>query len=150
MKLRLFIICTILLTACTGQNFEKEDIVAVLDGNEIILEEILWQYSLGEKPEDRIIDYLKQEVVIREAKYRGVTVTEEEIEERKQLQIPNSNANERFEVIEEKEFYEGQASILEVSPEEYYEVWGQEIDEHINELFDEYKEEEKLIMKYSS
>ncbi|KAA0542431.1 hypothetical protein FZW96_21335 [Bacillus sp. BGMRC 2118] len=178
MKIRLFILCTFLLTACTGNQFEREDIVAELNGNEIKVEDILWQYSLDENPEAIVLDYLKQEVVIQEAKDKGITVTEEEIEERKQAMFPNSNANDRFEVFDEKEFYEKQAAILEVTPEHYYkvweantytkqeyvekyiemnfgeptddedvDVWGQEIEKHIKELFDKYKNEGKLITK---
>ncbi|PAV28536.1 hypothetical protein CIL05_16510 [Virgibacillus profundi] len=176
-KLNILLFCTILLAACTDQEYEKEDVVAILNGDEIKIKEILWQYSLDEDPENSIYNYLKQEIVILEAEDSGITVSKEEIEEKKQLVYPNSDPVERFEVIEEQEFYEKQASLFDVSPEEYYEIWedntytkqlyvekyideiigepsddfetwGQEVDEHINNLFEEYKEDKKLIIKY--
>ncbi|MCL7745521.1 hypothetical protein [Halalkalibacter alkaliphilus] len=177
MKLKLFLICTLLLVGCTGPKYEKEDIIAVLEGAEVTVEDVLWQYSL-EKEEEKIINwYLKQEIVIQESQARGITVSEDEIDEIKQELFPGSKPPERYEYLDDKSFYEQQAALLGVSPEEYYEIWegitltkqayvekyideklggpteeevdlwAQKIDEHIDELFDTYKKEGKLVIK---
>ncbi|WP_088102865.1 hypothetical protein [Halalkalibacter urbisdiaboli] len=174
MKLRLFLLCAVLMTACTGQKYEKEDTIAVLNGEEIKVEDVLWQFSLEKETENIINMYLKQEVVIQESKDKGITVSEDEVVEKIQALFPSSEPIDRFEFIDDKTFYEQQASLLGVSSVKYFEVWeditytkqayvekyidkkigepteedleswGQMIDEHINELFDTYKREGKL------
>lgn len=181
MKLKMFLLFLIIfLVACSEQDYEKDDVVAILNEKEIKIEDILWLYSLEENTEERIIGYLKLEVLIQEAKNIGITITEEEIEDRKLAIFPKSTASERFEESDNKEFLEKQASILGVTPEKYFEVWednshragayivkyvfeifdepndaehiqeieawDQKVNEHIDDLFQRYKDEGKLII----
>lgn len=144
MKPKLLLLLIIFLVACTSQEYNKGDTVAVLDGREIKVEDILWLYSLEENTEERIVSYLKQTVLVQEAKNMGITLIEEEVEESKQAIFPGYTAIERFEENKNKEFYRKQASILGVSPEEYYEVWENTsytaagyMDQYINQVFGE-------------
>ncbi|WP_157842659.1 hypothetical protein [Bacillus alkalisoli] len=49
--------------------YNKEDTVAVLDGREIKVEDILWLYSLEGNAEDKITGYLKQSSYSSSKKY---------------------------------------------------------------------------------
>lgn len=166
----------IVLVACSEQEYKKDDVVATLNEKEIKIEDILWQTSLEENPEHRITAHLKLEVLIQEARELGITVLDEEIAQRKRDSQFDSNASEMYEL--NKQFYEEQASILGVSPEEYFEVWADQsfatgaylekyvsmlfgttndaenlevrdkkMNEHMDDLFQRYKNEGKLIMK---
>ncbi|MFA9558274.1 hypothetical protein ACERII_13280 [Evansella sp. AB-rgal1] len=172
------LIFILFFVACSEQDYEKEDIAAVLNGEEITYEEIMWQFSLEDDLEKWVTAYLKQEIFIIEAKTQGITVTDEEKEERKEGMFPGTTASERYELMETKELFDSQATLLGVTPKEYYEVWedkshraqayidkyideifgrptegddvdkwGQEIDEHIEDLFNDYIETGKLEMK---
>ena len=92
---------------------------------------------------------MKEEIVILEAKDMGITVSDEEVEESKQFMLPDSEASERFEMEENKEFYGTQASLLGVAPEDYYEVWedktykrGAYLDRYFDTMFGEPVEED--------
>ncbi|MDQ0298082.1 hypothetical protein J2S78_000490 [Salibacterium salarium] len=171
--MKFLLIFIILLVGCTGPEYEKEETIAVLEGEEITAEDVLWQSSLEKEPEDIIKSYLKQEVVIKEAKNMEITVSEKEVEERVQEEFPGADLTRRFEAYGNKDFYREQASLLGVSPEEYYETWEEinytrglywdkyfnekfgepteknleswtkKVDEHGDELFNAYKKEGK-------
>ncbi|AOM84484.1 hypothetical protein [Salisediminibacterium beveridgei] len=169
----------ILFTACQSPNYDKDEVIAELNGEEIKVEEVLWQFSLEEDPEDMMTHFLKQEIMLLEAKDMGIVVSEEEIEESKQAIFPDTEAAERYELTDDKDFHEKQASKLDISPEEYFEAreermykvqaytekyieaefgypsdsdeideWGEKIDSHFESLFDRYKEDGKLIIKF--
>ncbi|MBU8907464.1 hypothetical protein [Desertibacillus haloalkaliphilus] len=179
MKIKVLFISVSLMfiAACADQGYEKEDTAAILNGEEITYEDILWQYSLTANIEDTVIGYLKQEIVILEAQDMGIVVSDEEVEENKRLLFPGSGVSERYQKLEDKQFYEEQASLLGVSPEDYYEVWeekayrsqaymnkyieknfgtpaegddgeawGQQINDHIDQLFHDYIESGELII----
>ncbi len=165
-----FACCLILLVACSSFTSNgKEDVIAVLDGEDIKGKDILTQYQI----EDSYIEvYLKEEIVIHEAKKIGIEVSDEEVEERRLALYPS------LDMIENREFYELQAATLDVSAEEYFELWakeylmrneyiqqyvsetfadpsdgdvggvawGQEINQHIHHLYLMYQEEEQLVI----
>ncbi|MDQ0252762.1 hypothetical protein J2S74_000134 [Evansella vedderi] len=171
----------VFIAACSDQGFEKEDTAAILNGEEMKYEDIMVQFSVDENREETVINYLKQEIVILEAREMGITVSDEEVEESKKAIFPGSDASERYKMIENKElyeFYEQQASLLGVSPEEFFEAWeertyqiqayvekyidakfgypdkgedvdewGQKIDDHLDKLLKNYKEDGRLIIK---
>lgn len=174
MKIKIFflpLICIACLVACSEQLVTKNKVIATLKGAEIKVSDILTQYPL----EDEYIDiYLKEEIVIHEAKSLGITVSEEKIEEVTQNFYPDFE-NETDQV---KDFYRQQAEKLKMSAEEYYEIWsrthverneyiqeyiklkfdepssyekaenwGDEIEVHINNLFTVHKDNHDLIMK---
>ncbi|ADU32253.1 hypothetical protein [Evansella cellulosilytica] len=122
--IRFFVlIVAFLLVACSERTFEKDETVAILNGNEIKVEDLLLYTSLEENAEEIILSHLKLKVVAEEAKSMGMTVTEEELDEAKQGIYPGSTPQERYEMLPSTEFYEQQAAILGLSTEEYYEIW---------------------------
>ncbi|WP_027963586.1 hypothetical protein [Halalkalibacillus halophilus] len=179
MKILMVLLFTIFLAACSQPKYEKEDVVAILDGEEITAEEVLWQYPLNdEQSEEHIKNYLKEEILVKEAIERGITVSEQEIEESKQAMAPEADVEMRYEIhSEENDFYDNQADTLDVSPITFYEIWedriytnqlyideyinelfgepeddkgeqwGRNIDNHVDDLYDEYLEEGRLILK---
>lgn len=181
MKVKFLFLLLILLsiTACSEQKMDKEVTIAILEGEEIKVKDILWQFSLEENAEDIMKAYLKLEIVLLEAKEMGITVSEKEIEESKQVMNPGSNVSERYKQSIDKEFYQSQASRLGISPEEYFagwedrifrtqsymnqyidtlfgypddnesiDEWGQNIDQYLEELFNRYIEDGRLLIKY--
>ncbi|MBB5172391.1 hypothetical protein [Texcoconibacillus texcoconensis] len=152
MKITFWLFGAILLASCTGPSYETDDTVAFLDNEEITVEDVMVQYSIEEGGEDVIEGFLKQEVVVQEAKDMGITVSDEEIEESKQAMMPGSEVSERYEALEDQSdqtFYERQASALDMVPEEYFEVWEDKtytsqayMDKYISETFDEPASEE--------
>ncbi|WP_332633050.1 hypothetical protein [Halalkalibacter flavus] len=176
MKFKFLIICLILLTACSGTNYDNEDVIAVLKGEEIKAKDILSQYSLEDK---NIEIYIKEEIIILEAKSKGIAVSEQEIQENKKMLFPGADTGEILKIIpdKDKEFYEKQAAVLGISPEEYFDIWNdayhsrdayiqkyivqkfgeptsvedgellsEDIDDHINKLLSSYKENGELIL----
>ena len=168
-----------LFSACHSPNYEKDDVVAELNSEEIKVEDVLWQFSLEENPEDAMTDYLKQEILLLEAKDRGIVVSEEEIEESIEAIYPDADASERYALTDDQAFHEAQAEKLGISPEDYFEgreyrlhrtqaytetyieaefgypadsedvhEWGEEIERHLERLFDKYLEDGQLIIKF--
>ncbi|SOC43706.1 hypothetical protein [Ureibacillus acetophenoni] len=159
----------IFLVACSEQTYDKNEVIATLKGEDIKVSDILTQYPI----EDEYIEnFLKEEIVIHEAKNMGITVSDEKIEELKQTYYPRGE----FTIIED--FHKEQAEVLGITAEEYFEIWsltylkrneyiqeyikakfnepssieegekwGEEIEAHINNLFTHYKENRDLIIK---
>ena len=158
-----------LLTACSSSSVDLQEEVAVFQGDAITSEDVLYQYSLDN---EGIEAFLKEEIIITEAKSHGIEVTDEDI---------HNYQSSSFESYDESEtgFFEEQAKTLDISPEEYYEEWADrfierniylqlyiqqmfdnpeteaeteewpdEVDSHIEELFEEYKETEELEIFY--
>ena len=123
LKFIFLLIVSLFITACSGQKIDKEATVAILQGEEIKVKDILWQFSLEGNAEDIMKAYLKLEIVLLEAKEMGITVSEKEIEEDKQGRFPGSDVNERYKLSDDKEFFQTQASRLGISPEEYFVGW---------------------------
>jgi len=165
----LFCVCFAFLTACTGQIYKKADVIAILNGKEIKAIDIMMQYRL----EDKFIEnYLKEEIIICEAKKAGLSISEENIKTLKELY-----SSEKTDLI--TDFQREQAAALNMSVEEYYEIWldtqlerseymqsyifttfgepptsineldafESEIDEHINYLFETYVNNGDLIIR---
>lgn len=141
MKFKLLFICFILLSACTGTSYESEDVIAVLKGQEIKGKDILALYPLNDK---QIEIYIKEEIIVIEAKNMGIQVSQDEIESIKNSLYPGLNKSEILQNIPEsnRQFYEEQAAALDITPEEYYEIWSDKhysrdayIQKYINEKF---------------
>ncbi len=172
LKLGLFSFCLIsllFLVACSEQTNNKDDVIAILKGIDIKVSDLLKQYPIEE---EYIEIFLKEEIVIHEAKNIGITVSDQKIEELKQSYYPSNE----FTIIED--FHIEQAEVLGITAEEYFEIWsltylerneyiqeyiktqfnkpssveegekwGEEIEGHINNLFTHYKEKKDLIIK---
>lgn len=160
----------IFLVACSDQTYDKNEVIATFKGEDIKVSDILTLYPI----EDEYIEiFLKEEIIIHEAKNMGITVSDQKIEELKQTYYPS----DEFILIEN--FHKKQAEILGITAVEYFEIWsltylkrneyiqeyikakfnepssveegekwGEEIEEHINNLFTYYKENKDLIIKY--
>jgi hypothetical protein len=130
--------------------------------------DVLTQYPA----EDKYIEiYLKEEIVIREANNRGISITEQEIEELKGQLYPGDESSQ----IED--FHRKQAELIGITAEEYFEIWsttylerneyiqayiksefeepssenevgkwGSSVQSHLDELFASYQEDKKLII----
>jgi len=108
------------MVSCSGEKYTSDDVIAILDGEAITGLDIMARYQL----EDKFIKmYLQEEVVIAEAKDRGLVVSDEELIEKKQALFPGATPNEIYQMLDETEFYEKQAAILGMKPVEYYEMW---------------------------
>lgn len=115
---------------------------------------------------------MKGEIVIHEAKNMGITVSGEKIEELKQVYYPSDEfvqiedfhkeqakilgitAEEYYEMwsltyLERNEYIQEyiKANFDEPSSGEEAEKWGKEIENHINNLFTNYKDKKDLIVK---
>ena len=124
MKLRFFLlIILIFIVSCSGNDYNNDDVVAILNEEEILIEDILWQYSLDEDLEYVIETYLKQEVIKKEAESMGITVTEDEVQKMMLLAPADLTVEERMELSGNSAYAKRQASLLKISPEEYYENW---------------------------
>ena len=165
----------LLLAACSTEvnEFELDKVMAVLNDQEIKARDILTQYPL----DDEYIEiFLKEEVIISEAKALGIRVSEEEVLAQSQTVFPGLEPVEIYQLLDEKDFYISQAKLLGVTPEEYYglwadsyyarelyiqkyigkmfeepttieegALWGEQIEEHINERFSHYVASGQLI-----
>lgn len=161
-------LCILFLVSCSERGYDKNKVIATLDGEEIKVGDVLTQYPI----EANYLEiYLKEEIVIREAKNKGISVTEAEVEELKQLLYPHDRPDQ----IED--FHRKQANLLGTTAEEYFEIWsttylerneyiqayikskfeepssgneadswGESIESHIEELFAAYQENKKLII----
>lgn len=162
----------LLLTACSDRNSEKtyvlDDIVANFNGNDITVKEIISQFPLTD---ENIEIYLKQEIIIDEAKNAGFTVSEESIKQLKNMVYPNA------ELAGMENFNAKEAEALGMTNAEYFDVWtltylkrneysqtyieskfgeptsieeadkwGKEIESYVNNLYDSYIENDVLII----
>jgi hypothetical protein len=164
----LYCLYIIFLVSCSEPGYDKNEVIASLKGEEIQISDVLTQYPV----EDKYIEiYLKEEIVIREAKNRGIFIPEQEIEELKGLLYPGDEPSQ----IED--FHRKQADLLGITAEEYFEIWsktylerneyiqayiksefgepssenevdkwGSSVQSHIDELFAEYQENKELII----
>jgi len=120
MEFKLFFGFTIifLLTACSELNSEEtyvlDDIVANFYGNDITVKDIISQFPLTD---ENIEIYLKQEIMIDEAKNAGVTVSEESIKQLKNMVYTNA------ELTEMENFNAKEAEALGITNDEYFEMW---------------------------
>ena len=176
MKFKLLILGLIsffLLGACSEQNLEKnyelDEIVANFNGNDITVKDIISQYPLTD---ENIEHYLKQEIIIDEAKNAGVTVSKESIKQLKDMMYPNAESveMENFNAKEAKALgmtndeYFDMWTLTYLNREEYFqtyieskfgeptsneesEEWGKEIESYINNLYNSYIENDMLIIK---
>ncbi|TYS64553.1 hypothetical protein FZC76_18515 [Sutcliffiella horikoshii] len=171
MKLKLCLfsfISLVFLVACSEETYDKNELIATFKGVDIKVNDILTQYPI----EDEYIEiFLKEEIVINEAKTIGITVSQQKLEELKQTYYPSGEG------IQIEDFHKEQAEILGITPKEYYEMWsltylerneyiqeyiktkfdepasiedgekwGKEIEEHINKLFTNYIDNNDLII----
>ncbi|MCK0470662.1 hypothetical protein [Halalkalibacter sp. APA_J-10(15)] len=141
MKFRILFIFLLLLTACSGTSYENEDVIAVLKGEEIKGRDILALYPLND---EHIEIYIKEEIIVIEAKEMGIHVSREEIERNKNSLYPGLDPSEILQHVQEnnRQFYEEQAVAFDIQPEEYYEIWRDTyysrdpyIQEYMNEKF---------------
>lgn len=141
MKFRLFFICLLFLTACSGTSYENKDVIAVLKGEEIKGKDILALYPLND---NHIEIYIKEEIIVTEAKEMGIQVSKDDIDSNKNSLYPGLDTTEILQHVPEsnRQFYEEQAVALDITPEEYYEIWSDTyysrdayIQEYITEKF---------------
>ncbi|WP_096202947.1 hypothetical protein [Bacillus sp. FJAT-45350] len=171
MKLKLFLfsfICIIFLVACSKQTYDKNEIIATLKGKEIKVSDILTQYPIEN---GHIETFLKEEIVIHEAKNMGISVSQQRVKELKQSYYSSG------ELAKIEDFHKEQAEILGITAEDYFEIWsltylerneyiqeyiklkfdeprsveeaekwGKAIENHINNLFTTYKDNDDLII----
>jgi hypothetical protein len=175
MKFKVFILgllSIVLLGACSDQDSEKDyeldDIVATFNGYDITVKDIISQFSLTD---ENIENYLKQEIIIDEAKNTGFTVSEESIKQLKNMVYPNAES------VDMKNFNAKEAKALGMTNDEYFDMWtltyltrneyfqtyikskfgdptsieegeewGKEIESYINNLYDSYIENDVLII----
>src|SRR5699024_10607071 len=113
MKLRfLLLIILIFIVSCSGNDYNNDDVVAILNEEEILIEDILWQYPLDEDLEFVIESYLKQEVIMQKAESMGITVTEDEVEAMMLLVPADLTVEERMELSGNSAYAKRQASLL--------------------------------------
>ena len=155
------------MAACS-EKYELDNVVATLNGKDITTREIISLYSLTD---ENIENYLKQEIIIDEAKNAGVTVSQEYIKELKEMWYPNA------ETVEMEKFNAKEAEALGLTTDEYFDMWsltylekneyfqtyikskfgepastekaeewGKEIESYINNLYESYIENQKLII----
>lgn len=174
-KKRFFVISLLfilLLAACSDrvskEKYDLDGIVATLNGKEITKREIIEQYPITE---ENIEVYLKEEVVIDDAKNSGINVSKAHIEELKEMWYPNA------EVVKMEDFHVKEAKALGLTNDEYFDLWaltylqrneyiqtyiktnfdepsatdgiddwGKEVESHIEELYKNYIENQKLII----
>ncbi|MDG5787237.1 hypothetical protein QA612_07005 [Evansella sp. AB-P1] len=153
MKYKLVILFSVIfLVACNQSiDYEKDEVVAVLMGEEILFEDVLKQYPIRT---DYVDIFLREEVIVQEAKETGIVVTEEEVEE---LKEPFYNA---IQDVDMENFYERQGEELGITPEEYFELWSETyltrdtyIQRYIHSVFelpdeDEEEEWEKEVQQH--
>ena len=158
----------IFLASCTEQQADLHQIAAIVEGREITLYDVWTQYKITD---ENIEIYLKEETVITEAKENDIRITDEEktklIEQMKwffpfeeseffirQAEAAGIAAEDYYEIwitnyavrkehIQRgiKEMFGEPASIHEAD------AWGKMIEDEINELYDSYIREGKLILK---
>lgn len=175
MKIKLLflsLLSILLLVACSDQTSEKkyelDNIVATLNDKDIATREIISQYSLTD---ENIENYLKQEIIIDEAKNAGITVSKTYIKELKEMWYPNAES------VEMEKFNAKEADALGLTNDEYFDMWtltylerneyfqtyiksrfgeptsfeegeewGKEIESYINNLYESYIENQMLII----
>lgn len=161
-----------LLVACSDQTSEKnyglDDIVATFNGKDIISRDIISQYSLTD---ENIEIYLKEEIFINEAKDADITVSKAHIKDLKEMWYPNAEyvEMEKFNVkeadalglthdeyfdiwaltyLERNEYIQAfiKSKFSEPASIDEGEEWGQEIESYINNLYESYIENDRLII----
>jgi hypothetical protein len=168
MKFKLLLISFIsfvFLISCSERTYDKNEVIAIFEGTEIKVSDILTLYPVND---EYIEIFLKEEIVIHEAKKLGITVSEQEMEEQRVMNYPS---------VQIEDFHKEQAEELGITAEEYLKIWslsilernvyvqkyikfkfdepssdeeienwGSEIEAHINNLFTTYKENKELII----
>lgn len=149
MKIKLTLLCLIfvlLLTACMERNYDNEEVVAIFKGEEITASDIRVVYPVTEQ---FIGFYVKEEVIINEAKGMGILISDEKVEELKQEAYTDSKRfYQQHPDIEQS--HKRQASYLHMSVEKYLENWfttkikrTQYIQEYIDQKYGETPSAEK-------
>lgn len=112
----------LVVTGCSNAGYDLDEVVAVLEGEEIKAKDVLTLYPVDD---EGIRNYVLGEVLVQESKNMGIFISEEEIENNKMALYPGLEPQEIYESLPEegKAFYEEQAEVLNVTPEEYYEIW---------------------------
>ncbi|ADC49314.1 hypothetical protein BpOF4_06270 [Alkalihalophilus pseudofirmus OF4] len=110
------------VTGCSNAGYDLDEVVAVFEGEEIQAKDVLTLYPLDD---EGIRNFVLGEVLVQESKNMGIFIPKEEIESDKTALYPDLEAQEIYETLPEegKTFYEEQAEVLDVTPEEYYEIW---------------------------
>lgn len=104
-----------ILVSCSEQGYDKNKVIASLKRDEVKVSDVLTQYPV----EDKYIEiYLKEEIVIREAKNRGISITEQKIKELKSLIYPSHQPSQ----IED--FHRKQGDLIGITADEYFEIWS--------------------------
>ncbi|MCM3489849.1 SurA N-terminal domain-containing protein [Alkalihalophilus marmarensis] len=116
------LLSVIIVTGCSNVAYDLDEVVAVLEGEEIKAKDVLTLYPVDD---EGIRNFVLGEVLVQESKNMGIFISEEEIESNKTSLYPGLEAQEIYETLPEegKAFYEEQAEVLNVTPEEYYEIW---------------------------
>ncbi|MEC2071378.1 hypothetical protein [Alkalihalophilus marmarensis] len=116
------LLSVIIVTGCSNAAYDLDEAVAVLEGEEIQAKDVLTLYPLDD---EGIRNFVLGEVLVQESKNMGIFISEKEIESNKTALYPGLEPQEIYETLpeEEKAFYEEQAEVLDVTPEDYYEIW---------------------------
>lgn len=140
MKYLLLLLFLTLSVACSSDGIEEEnsnatkdeDVVAVVNSQEITLKDIRSLYFEEDEDISKMVEkFVEEEIMVLEAKRIGIDVTEE-LESMELLFPLGDTGNE--------DFFEMQADYLDITVEEYYEVYFKERierDAYVNQLIDE-------------
>lgn len=113
-----FSLVLLFLVGCSNQ-YNKEDVVAIVGDKEITVADVQLIYDLQDKElNEAVEDYVKEEVMVQEAKKMGINATDK-IEELKAINspFPQGQTEEQSEYAKEK------AKKLGMTEEEYYEKY---------------------------
>lgn len=106
----------ILVMIGCSKDYDNEEVVAIVGEKEITVGELRLQYNLEDRVlSDVIKDYVKEEVMVQEAKKTGMDVTNE-VEELKALNNPFPNEQNQ----QQAEYAKENAEKLGMTEEEYY------------------------------
>lgn len=107
-----------MITACSN-HYDNEEVVAIVGDKEITVADVRLFYNLEEKELiDATKDYVKEEIMVQEAKKMGLDVTKK-LEELNEMNTPFPFKQTK----EQKEYAQKLAKDLDMTEEELYEKY---------------------------
>ncbi|WP_138420836.1 hypothetical protein [Aquibacillus sediminis] len=113
--LMLIILISVIIAGCSNQ-YNNEEVIAVVDDKEITVADVRLFYNPEEKGlNEAVKDYVKEEIMVQEAKKMGINISEE-VEELKAINSPFPQEQTE----KQSEYAKAKAEKLGVTEEEYY------------------------------
>ncbi|MFZ3580023.1 hypothetical protein [Virgibacillus sp. DJP39] len=116
--LMLIVLISAIIAGCSDQ-YDNEDVVAIVGDEELTVADVRLFQNLEEKElNDAVKDYVKEEIMVQDAKKMGIDVSKK-VEELKKM----NTSFPQEQTKDQEEYAKKKANELDMSEEEYYEKY---------------------------